>query len=223
MLPVSVSCACAGIVVGAITLTGLPIKFSSLLIHCSGGMLGVLLMLTMCASLILGMGLPTAPAYILLAILVGPALTEMGIPVLAAHMFIFYFGVISAITPPVALAAFAASGISGATPNATGVKACWIGLVTFIIPYMFVYQPALLGIGNWQTILLSLLISSIGVFSLGVALIGYWTKPCLRLSRCLFGIGALLTLHPEIISSIIGIAIIVVATIIHRGFCVKNR
>ena len=215
MLPVSAACACAGIVVGAVTLTGLPIKFSSLLIHFSGGMLGILLVLTMITSIVLGMGLPTAPAYILLATLVGPALTNMGIPLLAAHMFIFYFGVVSAITPPVALAAYAASGISGAKPNETGFKACWIGLVTFIIPYMFIYEPALVGMGSWTRIGFAILMSAIGVFALSVAITGYWLKPCTRLERLFFGCGAVLTLHPESLSSIVGMALLGAASLIH--------
>lgn len=213
MLPVSASCACAGIVVGAVTLTGLPIKFSSLLIHYSSGMQWLLLVLTMLTSLILGMGLPTAPAYILLATLVGPALTEMGLPILAAHMFIFFFGVISAITPPVALAAFAAAGISGAKPNATGFKACWIGLATFIIPYMFAYNPALVGLGSWTEILVAALIAFVGVLGLGTALIGYCGSHCTPPVRLVIGSGALLTLHPETVSSYIGIGIMAGAAV----------
>lgn len=215
MLPVSAACACAGIVVGAVTLTGLPIKFSSLLIHFSGGMLGLLLVLTMVTSIILGMGLPTAPAYILLATLVGPALTDMGVPPLAAHMFIFYFGVVSAITPPVALAAYAASGISGAKPNETGCKACWIGAVTFIIPYMFVYEPALVGMGSWTETGYALFLSAIGVFSLAVAVSGYWLRPCGRVERLLFGCGAVLTLHPESVSSLAGLLMLAAAALLH--------
>ena len=215
MLPVSAACACAGIVVGAVTLTGLPIKFSSLLIHFSGGMLGLLLVLTMITSIVLGMGLPTAPAYILLATLVGPALTNMGIPLLAAHMFIFYFGVVSSITPPVALAAYAASGISGAKPNETGFKACWIGLVTFIIPYMFVYDPALVGMGSWAEIGTAAVMSGIGVFALAIAITGHWLKPCSRPERLLFGCGAVLTLHPEPVSSAVGMALLITASALH--------
>ena len=222
ILPVSAACASAGIVVGAVTLTGLPIKFSTLLIEASGGMLSVLLILTMLTSLILGMGLPTAPAYILLATLIGPALTGLGVDVLAAHMFIFFFGVVSAITPPVALAAFAAAGISGAKPNETGFKACWIGIITFIVPYMFVYEPALVGQGSFIEIIIAFFFACMGVCALGVALTGFFIKPCNLIIRILVGIGAVLVLHPELISSLTGIALLALTLVLHL-YVFKNK
>ena len=226
MLPVTTACATAGIVVGAVTLTGLPIKFSSLLIQFAGGSLIVLLLLTMAASIVLGMGLPTAPAYILLATLVGPALTEMGVPLLAAHMFIFFFGVVSAITPPVALAAYAAAGISEADPNAVGFKACWIGLATFIIPYMFIYAPELLGIGDVFHIALSSVLAGVGVTALAVCITGCFRRPCTLPERVAFGIGALLLLHPAYLTGAVGIGILCAAAAVHivrtRRLCQKT-
>ncbi len=215
ILPVTAACASAGIVVGAVTLTGLPIKFSTLLIEASGGSLSILLILTMFTSLILGMGLPTAPAYILLATLIGPALTGLGVNVLAAHMFIFFFGVVSAITPPVALAAFAAAGISGAKPNETGFKACWIGIITFIVPYMFVYEPALVGEGSFTSIVIAFTLACIGVCALGVALTGYFVRVCNPIIRLLVGAGAAMVLHPEVMSSLAGIVLLVVVLSVH--------
>src|SRR5699024_5103435 len=117
VLNVAAACATAGIIIGVLTLTGLGPKISTLLINLSGGNFILLLIITMIASIILGMGLPTAPAYVLLASLVAPALVDAGMPLLSAHLFIFYFGMLSTITPPVALSAYAAAGISGSSPN----------------------------------------------------------------------------------------------------------
>ena len=215
MLTVSAACACAGIVVGAVTLTGLPLKFSSMLVGWAGGNLFLLLVLTMLTSLVIGMGLPTAPAYILLATLIGPALTNLGLPILAAHMFIFYFGVISAITPPVAVASYAAAGLAKTNPNTVGFTACRIGLVTFIVPYMFVYGPALLFIGDITTTLVAFCTALIGAACLAVATIGYWRKPCGIIERGIFCVGALLMLDAGHTTDWIGLALVVPCALFH--------
>ncbi len=215
MLPVSAACACAGIVVGAVTLTGLPLKFSSMLVGFAGGNLFFLLVLTMLTSLVIGMGLPTAPAYILLATLIGPALSNLGMPVLAAHMFIFYFGVISAITPPVAVASYAAAGLAKTNPNTVGFTACRIGLVTFIIPYMFAYGPSLLFIGSLSTTLVAFCTALVGAASLGVAVIGYWRGPCSVLERLIFAAGAMLLLDTGHVTDWIGIAMMLPCATVH--------
>lgn len=215
MIPVSTACACAGIVVGAATLTGLPLKFSSMLVSVAGGNLLVLLLLTMGTSLILGMGLPTAPAYILLATLVGPALTNLGLPVLAAHMFIFYFGVISAITPPVAVASYAASGIADVNPTSVSATACRIGLVTFLIPFMFVYGPSLLFEGSLISTAQNFLSALAGVFCLAVALVGYWRGPCSILERVIYGMAAILLLIPGLVTDLLGLASCLACSFVH--------
>ncbi len=215
MLTVSTACATAGIVVGAAALTGLPLKFSSMLVAVADGNLLILLGLTMASSLIMGMGLPTAPAYILLATLVAPALTELGIHVLAAHLFIFYYGVISAITPPVAVASYAASSIAEAPPTRVSWEACRIGIVTFIIPYMFVYGPSLLFVGDWTATLQSSCTALVGVFALAVAFVGFWRCQCTLLERIGTGAAALLLITPEGFSDIAGIVLLLVLGALH--------
>jgi len=144
VLPVASACACAGIIVGVLMLTGLALRFSSILVEISGGSLPILLVLTMVSSVILGMGLPATACYILLAVLAAPAIIELGVIPMAAHMFVFYFGCISNITPPVCMAAYAASGIAQASPNRIGYTAMRLGIAGFIVPFMFVYGPALI-------------------------------------------------------------------------------
>ncbi|MBU2532197.1 MAG: TRAP transporter fused permease subunit, partial [Alphaproteobacteria bacterium] len=139
VLPVATACATAGIIIGVITLTGLGLKFSSLVISMSDGNLFLALLLTMVASLILGMGLPTAAAYILVATLAAPALEQLGVNKLAAHLFVFYSAMLSSITPPVALAAYAAAGLARANPFSIAVVACQFGAAAFIVPYFFAY------------------------------------------------------------------------------------
>lgn len=215
MMPVTAACACAGIVIGAVTVTGLPLKLSVLLIDLAGGSQLTLLILTMFASLVLGMGLPTAPAYILLATLVAPALVQTGVPVVAAHMFIFYFGIISAVTPPVALAAYAAAGISGSDPNKVGFKACTIGIATYIVPFMFVYGPALVNIGTLVEVLLSTFTAVTGIVALAVAVVGHLKAKCPIWQRVLFGASSLMLVYPETVTDLAGATLLLTAGTVH--------
>ena len=146
-LAVALACAAAGVVVGVVTLSGLGIVFTQFVVHLAANMLFVALFLTMIAGMILGMGIPTTPAYIIMTALLVPAIVKLGVVVPAAHMFAFYFAILSAITPPVALAVFAACGIAKSDLWATGWAAMKIGAAGFIVPYMFVYAPSLLMIG----------------------------------------------------------------------------
>ena len=142
--PVAIACGVVGIIIGIVMGSGLGFRMSSVLIQVSNGHLGILLVLTMVVSLILGMGVPTTAAYLMLALLVVPALKQMNVLPLAAHLFIFYFGIISNVTPPVALAAYAAAGVARCNPTKTGVFAFKLSLSGFILPFMFVYNPVLL-------------------------------------------------------------------------------
>lgn len=139
VVSVASACACSGIVVGVISLTGIGTKFSSLMLSVAGDSIFIALLMTMVASLILGCGLPTTAAYMVLATLAVPALTKMNVPLLAAHLFVLYFGSISTITPPVALSAYAGAALAGANPNTVGFTAFRFGIVSFIVPFMFVY------------------------------------------------------------------------------------
>jgi TRAP transporter 4TM/12TM fusion protein len=174
MLPVAAACACAGIVVGIINLTGLGLKFTSLILYIAGNSLAPALIFTMFAGIILGMGLPTTAAYIVQAALLIPALIKLGVPVIGAHLFVFYFAIISAITPPVAMAVYAAAGISGSNLWRTGLAALKIGATGFIVPYMFVYGPSLLLLGEPIRILLTIITASIGVIVLSAGLMGWF-------------------------------------------------
>jgi len=148
IINISIICAACGIIIGVFTVTGLGLRLSGMLIGLSGGSLGILLVLTMVSSLIVGLGVPTVAAYLILAILVAPALVQFGVLPIAAHMFVFYFGIISAITPPVALAAFVGAGIAGVPPLKVSIWACVFALPSFVVPFLFVYEPALLLISD---------------------------------------------------------------------------
>lgn len=202
----AIACAAAGIIIGIIGLTGIGLKFSSIIIELSGGILIVTLIFTMITSIILGMGLPTVAAYIVQVPLTIPALIELGVAPLAAHMFIFYFAILSAITPPVALAAFAAAGISGAEPMKTGIVSMKLGLAAFIVPFMFVYGESLLLIGDTQTIILSLITACIGIWGVACAVEGWLLRHAYWYERLILFVGALLMIIPGLWSDVIGIS-----------------
>jgi len=186
--PVVAILSLGGIVVGMITLTGLGLMMSSILIELSHGNLFLLLMMTMFASIILGMGVPPVAAYIILAILVVPALIKMGVYPLAAHLFVFYFGTIAGITPPMAPDAFVAAGIADSPMMKTAFTACRLALVIFILPYIFVYNNALLMIGGFWQILWVSLTALLGVFALASAVQNFMGKALPLLLRIiLFG------------------------------------
>ena len=160
---VAAACATAGIVVGVASLTGIGLRMSELIITVAQGHLPTALLLTALGSIIIGMGLPTTAAYVVLAALGAPALTELGVPLLAAHLFIFYFGCLSNITPPVALAAYAAAGVAGSSPLRTGVTALGLAIGGFLIPFAFVYDPLLLLNGAPLAIAATTVTAAIGV------------------------------------------------------------
>ncbi len=173
MIKVASACGCAGIVIGVLSLTGLGLRLSTILPILAGDNLILLLFLTMIASIILGMGLPATAAYILLAVLGAPALVELGASTLAAHLFVFYFGCISNITPPVCVAGFVASGISGASVNKIGMAAVKLGIVGFLVPYLFIFNSTLLLEGTFFKILYTFFTGITGCFCLAIGLQGW--------------------------------------------------
>ncbi|MCC7274541.1 MAG: TRAP transporter fused permease subunit [Alphaproteobacteria bacterium] len=191
MLEVALSCACAGIVIGMLMLTGLGLRLSGVIVDLSGGNLPILLVYTMIASLVLGLGLPTVAAYVVLAVLVAPAMTQLGVPALAAHLFVFYFGIISAITPPVALASFTAAAIAGADPMRTSWVSMRLGFAAYVVPFFMVYNPALIMKGTWPMIALSAATASLGVAAVAAALEGAWLAPMRAWERVLLGLAGL--------------------------------
>lgn len=214
VVSVASACACSGIVVGVISLTGIGTKFSSLMLSVAGDSIFIALLMTMVASLILGCGLPTTAAYMVLATLAVPALTKMNVPLLAAHLFVLYFGSISTITPPVALSAYAGAALAGANPNTVGFTAFRFGIVSFIVPFMFVYQPSLLMQGSVLTILQTLITGTVGVILVAVGVQGFWKVRCAWWERLLaFGSG-LLMIDPGAITDVIGIACAVVVVLV---------
>lgn len=209
-LGVAMSCAVVGLIIGVATLTGFGLKLAGAILFLGKGNLLITLILTMIACIVLGMGLPSIPAYIITATMAAPALAKMGIPHLVSHMFVFYFGMLANLTPPVALAAFAGAGIAGGKPAKTGFQAVKLALAGFVVPYIFVYSPALLLIDTTPLNTVIVIITAvIGVLALGAAAEGYLNK-CLNLvSRLLMLCSALLLIKPGVYSDVIGIAIFI--------------
>ncbi|MGE0715658.1 MAG: TRAP transporter permease [Alphaproteobacteria bacterium] len=204
-------CACAGIVIGVLMLTGLALRLSGIMIELAGGSLPLLLFITMIVSLVLGMGLPTSAVYVILAILVAPAMIEFGVAPLAAHMFIFYFGVLANVTPPVAIAAYAGAGIAGADPTRTGLIAFRLALAGFILPFMWVYEPSLLMQGETIRIVIACVSGVVGILALAAALQAYlFGARAQWWQRILLGAGALCLIKPGWITDLVGVALLVV-------------
>jgi TRAP transporter 4TM/12TM fusion protein len=203
-LPVIVILALAGIVVGMVTLTGLGLMMSSILIELAHGNLFILLFLTMIASIILGMGVPPVAAYILLAILVVPALIRIGVYPLAAHLFVFYFSIVAGITPPMAPDAFIAAGISGAPMMKTALTACRLAITIFILPYIFIYNNALLFMGPWVRIIWSTLCALVAVYTLAVCIQNYLGGRLPFLLRLIFSISCLALMLPHVYANVAG-------------------
>jgi len=203
---VAAACACAGIVVGVVTLTGLGLKFAHLVLAVAGGNLLLTLFLTMIVSIILGMGVPTTAKYIILATMAAPALVQLGVPLIAAHLFVFYFGIIADITPPVALAAYAGAGIAGANAMKTGLTAVKLALAAFLIPYIFAVSPGLLMVDvTWVEALHKIATALIGIVSLAAAVQGYFIAPARAWERALLFVAALGLIVPGLVTDIFGL------------------
>ena len=200
-------CACAGIIVGVVALTGIGGRFSEMILMVAGANQLAAVFFAALVALILGMGMPTTAAYAIAAAVIAPGLTKIGIPPLVAHMFIFYFAVISAITPPVALASFAAAGMAQADPWKTSWIALKMGLATFIVPFMFFYAPVLLMQGPWPEIIQATVTASIGVWFLAGSTEGWFGGKLAMPLRVLMFVAALCLIHPGTVTDLIGLAI----------------
>ena len=169
----------------------------------------IALVLTMLCCIVLGMGVPTTANYVITSTIAAPALISLGVPILAAHMFVFYFGIIADITPPVALAAFAGAAISGGNPIKTGINASKLGIAAFIIPYMFVLSPAMLGIdATFLDVIHTTLTAIIGMVGVSAAMIGQFVTKAWWIERALLLAGGLLLIDPAGITDIAGIGIL---------------
>jgi len=202
---------CAGLIVGVLDLTGLGINFISAILLLSGGYYLPTLVLILLASLILGMGMPTAPAYIIAALIGAPTLVQMGAVPMAAHMFVFYGALLSAITPPVALAAYAGAAIAGGDPMRTGVIAARLGFVKLLVPFLFVYNPVLLLIGTWPAVVQAIVTATIGVSSFSYAFDGWLWGPLPVWTRALFLAAGLTLIVPELYTDLGGAALFALA------------
>ena len=216
-IEIGVSCAAAGIIVGILALTGLGGKFSEVLINLTGGNLLLALFGTMIAAIILGTGLPTTAAYAIGASVLAPALIKLGALPLAAHMFLFYFSVISAVTPPVAFASFAAASIAKAPMWDTSIESMRFGIAGYIVPFMVVYGSSLLvGVGPWPETLLALATGAIGTLCLAAAVIGYITRPATLVERGLLLAAALFLIKPGLATDLVGLGLLVVVLAMQR-------
>ena len=196
-LPIVAAVASAGVVIGVLNLTGMGLMVSGLIIELGDGNLWGVLLLTALASFILGMGLPTSAAYLLLAVLVAPAMTQLGMETLSAHMFIFYFGLVSAITPPVALAAYAAATISGADANETAIESMRLGFVKLLVPFLFVTMPGVLLIGDSLSITMAIFLATLASISMSIGFSGWLGTHLTMVQRGGFIVAALLIAWPE--------------------------
>ncbi|HEY8425920.1 MAG TPA: TRAP transporter permease [Limnochordales bacterium] len=207
-LGVVMATAVAGIVIGVITLTGLGLKLASGVVQLAQGNLLLTMVATMLTSLVLGMGVPTTANYVITSTIAAPALLQLGVPLLAAHMFVFYFGVVADITPPVALAAYAGAGIAGSNPMRTGVVASRLAVGAFIIPYIFVLSPVLLLQDVTLASSLQMLVTSLaGMFGVAVAMGGFLRTTLALWERALLLVAGVMMIDPNVVTDVVGLAL----------------
>lgn len=221
-IPVTMACAAAGILVGMIQMTGLGLRMTSIVLALSGGRLLIALILTMLMALILGMGMPTSGAYILLAALLTQGLVQMGASLVAAHLFVLYFAGMSSITPPVALATYAAAGIAESKPWPTGLLAFRLGLTAFIIPFMFVYGESLMLLGAPMTIIQSIITALLGIIALAASLQGWLFGQVHMVLRIILFASAMVLIYPGLVTDLIGIFILSITCLYQRHISRKK-
>lgn len=223
VLGVLIACATAGIIIGVVTKTGVGLKVATALLDLAGGQLLPAMFFTMITSLILGMGVPTTANYVITSTIAAPALIQMDIPVLAAHMFAFYFGIVADVTPPVALAAYAGAGIAGANPMRTGVIAAKLAIAAFIVPYIFVLAPELLMIdATAGTICYSALTALVGMWGVSIAMIGFCQNLLNIFQRIMFFVGGVCMVIPGAMTDVVGIVLLVLAFLWQRTNKIKG-
>ena len=231
-VPVTIACACAGIIIGSVFVSGLGLKFTQSVIDLSGGMLFPLLCLTAISAIILGMGMTTTAVYITVAALIVPSLIQAGVIPIAAHMFAFYFGVVSTITPPVALASFAGAAIAKSPPMSTAVESSKVGIAKYIVPFAFIYNPSLLMEGSYWISLYSLFSVLLAYWSMTLGLEGYLNKPLRVYTRIISFVSSILLLLPPLsiffgisgfLLNVIGLVILILVYFIQGKFELGNN
>ena len=216
VITVAVACGIAGVIAGCLTITGLASKLINVIVGISGSSSLLALVLTMLCCIVLGMGVPTTANYCIMASTCAPILIQMGIPTIAAHFFVFYFGIVADITPPVALAAYAGSAIAKGNPMKTGITATRLAIAAFIIPFVFAYSPSILFVGDvvWYDVILIALTATIGMIGVAAGLSGYLVKPMNVLERALTIAGGLCLIVPGTLTDVIGLALIAVGVVL---------
>ena len=219
---VVVACAMAGIISGVVAMTGLGSTLVTLIVPLAEKSVLLALFLTMICCIVLGMGVPTTANYVIMSTITAPILTKMGIDMLAAHMFVFYFGIVADITPPVALAAYAGSAIAKSNPLKTGVTASKLAIGAFIIPYIFALNPSMLFIDTvWYDVILTVITSLVGMFGVSIGLQGYCFNKIPVLFRIVSAIGGLLLIIPGLVTDSIGL--ILVASVVAYSLITNKK
>ena len=217
-ITVGAACGVAGIIAGTITMTGLANDLINAIVGIAGDRLIIALVLTMLCCIVLGMGVPTTANYCIMAATTAPILIRMGVPTMAAHFFVFYFGIVADITPPVALAAYAGSAIAKSKPMKTAFNASKLAIAVFIVPYMFCYTPAMLLIDTTPLRVVQIAITAfIGVFAVASALEGYCFARMHMITRIVIAAGGLMLIHPALLTDVIGIAVVVATLVFNRA------
>ena len=217
-ITVAAACGVAGIISGSITMTGLANDLINAIVGVAGNKLIIALLLTMVCCIILGMGVPTTANYCIMAATTAPILIRMGVPILAAHFFVFYFGIVADITPPVALAAYAGSAIAKSNPMKTAFNASKLAIAVFIVPYMFCYNPAMLLIDTSAlTVVRIAITAAIGIFGIAASFEGYCFSGMHPVMRVIIAAGGLLLIHPGTLTDVAGLCIVVICLLIQYG------
>jgi TRAP transporter 4TM/12TM fusion protein len=214
VLSVAATCATAGIIVGVVTLTGLGLKFSLIILTLAGNSLFLTVLYTAVALWILGLAVPVTASYIIAAVITAPAMIKLGVPEYAAHMFIFYYAVLSEVSPPTALAPFAAAAITGGNPYKTTMMAWKYTLPAFLVPFLFTLHPDGIGLllrGDWEKILWTTISSAVGLGALAAGLTGWLLKSATMIERGLLVAGGLLLLYPDLLQDLLGAALFAAA------------
>jgi TRAP transporter 4TM/12TM fusion protein len=222
MITVAAACGVAGIIAGTITMTGLANTLINGIVALANGKVIIALFLTMLCCIVLGMGVPTTANYCIMAATCAPILVRMGVPVLAAHFFVFYFGIVADLTPPVALAAYAGAAIAGANPMKTALQSTKLAIGAFIVPYIFALNPAMLFIDtSVGEVILICITSVIGIFGVSSALEGYLLHHMRWYERIVSVAGGLLLIYPGIVTDTIGFALFAIVLVIQ--FLTKKK
>ena len=216
MISVAAACGVAGIIAGIIGVTGLAYMLFNGIVTLAGNKVIIALFLTMLCCIVLGMGVPTTANYCIMAATCAPILVQMGVPMIAAHFFVFYFGIVADLTPPVALAAYAGAAIAGANPMKTAVTSTKLAIGAFIVPYVFALNPAMLFIdvtSVWEVVLICIT-SFVGIFAVSAALEGYFLKKMAWYERIISVAGGLLLIYPGLLTDLIGLFLALVVALL---------